>query len=310
MKLPVAVLALLLLGAAPPAATQLAPAVAIWAFPGGQVQPPPGGWDTAPKFTLPGSAARYSEAQLHDLQHAIDWYPKAHPTMPDIVANGRAPAVKACAFCHQPGGEGRPENASLAGLDHAYIERQVTAFADGSRGAAVEGWRPHVTMSETAHAATPAEIRAAAVYYEGLRHRSHVRVVETATVPAITTQAFVLVPGGGPREPIGERIIETPVDFDRFEQRDPASQYVAYVPPGSLARGRAISARVGCPACHATLMRHWGAGRSPSYIVRQLLAFRSGARHDAESGPMHDVATQLTTGDMIAVAAYLASRQP
>ncbi len=307
MRWLIVIAAAALIGAAP---QPLDPAVAAWAFPGGQRPPPPGGWDAERKFSLPGSAAHYSEAQLHDLQHAIDWFPHAHPPMPEVVANGRAPAVKACAFCHQPGGDGRPENASLAGLSRAYIEQQVAAFASGSRHAAVEGWRPNVTMTEIAHAATAAEVRAAAVYYSGLRHRSHVRVVETATVPALRAQAFVLVPRPGPREAIGQRIVETPVDFDRFERRDPESDYIAWVPPGSIARGHALATRIGCPACHAARMNHWGAGRSPSYIVRQLLAFRSAARHDPQSGPMRAVAARLTTADMVAVAAYWASLTP
>ncbi len=308
MKLPVAVSALTLLAAAAPA--PLDPAVIAWAFPGGQRPPPPGGWDATTAVALTGSAVRYTEARLHDLQHAVDWFPASHPKLPEVVAHGRAPRVKACAFCHQPGGEGRPENASLAGLDRAYIEEQVAAFADGSRGAAVDGWRPHVAMTETAHAATPADIHAAAVYYHGLRYRSHLRVVETATVPAVHAEAFVLATGPGPREPIGQRIVETPVDFEGFERRDPRTAYIAFVPPGSIARGRAVAARVGCAACHGAGMKLWGAGRSPSYIVRQLLAFRGGARHDPESGPMRTVAAGLTTGDMIAVAAYWATLAP
>ena len=308
MKLAVAVAALLVLAAAAPA--RLDPAVAAWVFPGGQRPPPPGGWDTGTAVALAGSAARYSEAQLHDLQHAVDWFLATHPPMPGVVANGRPPAVKACAFCHQPGGQGRPENASLAGLDAAYIEQQVAAFANGSRGAAVDGWRPHITMAETAAAATPSDVHAAAVYFHRLRYRSHVRIVETATVPALHAQAFVLATGPGPRAPIGQRIVETPVDFESFERRDPRTAYVAFVPPGSIARGRAVAARVGCAACHGAGMKLWGAGRSPSYIVRQLLAFRSGARHDPESGPMRTVAAGLTTRDMIAVAAYWATLTP
>ena len=165
-------------------------------------------------------------------------------------------------------------------------------------------------MTEVAHALTPAEAHAAATYYHGLRYRSRIRVVETETVPATHAEAFVLATGPGPREPIGERIVETPVDFDRFERRDPATAYIAWVPPGSIARGRAVAARVGCAACHGAGMRLWGAGRSPSYIVRQLLAFRSRARRDRESGPMRTVAARLTTPDMIAVAAYWATLTP
>ena len=196
---------------------------------------------------MTGSTARYSEAQLHNLQHSVDWYPKSHPAMPEIVANGRAPAVKACGFCHQPAGGGRPENASLAGLGEAYIEAQIAAFADGTRRGAADGWRPTAAMMEVAHAVTPAEVRVAAAYYHRLHYRSHIRVVETATVPPLHAESFVLVAGAGPREPIGARIVETPVDFERFEHRDPKSRYIAWVPPGSIARGRAVTERVGCP---------------------------------------------------------------
>ena len=44
MKLPIAILALVLGGAGPPEAP-LDPALVGWAFPGGQRQPPAGGWD-------------------------------------------------------------------------------------------------------------------------------------------------------------------------------------------------------------------------------------------------------------------------
>jgi cytochrome c553 len=45
------------------------------------------------------------------------------------------------------------------------------------------------------------------------------------------------------------------------------------------------------------------AGRSPTYLLRQLVAFRTGA-------PMEPVADQRVLKDMIAVAAYAGSVQP
>ena len=52
------------------------------------------------------------------------------------------------------------------------------------------------------------------------------------------------------------------------------------------------------------------AGRSPSYVVRQLYDFKTGARAGAWSGLMTPVVDQLSVDDMIAVAAYVASLSP
>jgi hypothetical protein len=45
-------------------------------------------------------------------------------------------------------------------------------------------------------------------------------------------------PGG--TEPIGRRILEILADPFRTEIRDPHSGFIAYVPPGSIARGEAL----------------------------------------------------------------------
>ncbi len=52
------------------------------------------------------------------------------------------------------------------------------------------------------------------------------------------------------------------------------------------------------------------AGRSPTYIVRELILFRTGKRSNPEAAPMRLEASQLSVRDMIAVAAYAASRKP
>ena len=296
---------------APAPIAAVSPEIVAWAYPGQRPLPPLGGWDRTALHSLPGSSARFTEAQLHDLDRAADWLPASHPPMPAVVAQGRAPGLHACGSCHLPDGAGRTENASLAGLQRAYIVEQLAAFANGTRRAAVPGSAPAAMMAEVARNARPDEIAAAADYFSRLHYTRRIRVVETATVPVPKTQGFVLVAQtGSRREPIGERIIETPDDLARFEQRDGTAGYTAYVPPGSLMRGAAVVERVGCPACHGAGMKAWGAGRSPSYIFRQLLAFQTGARHNAEAAPMTAVSRQLTTPEMIAVAAYWASLEP
>jgi cytochrome c553 len=52
------------------------------------------------------------------------------------------------------------------------------------------------------------------------------------------------------------------------------------------------------------------AGRSPSYLFRQLYAFRIGARGGPQAAAMQQVAAKLSQADMIALAAYAASLRP
>jgi cytochrome c553 len=52
------------------------------------------------------------------------------------------------------------------------------------------------------------------------------------------------------------------------------------------------------------------AGRSPSYLVRQLFDIQSGLRHGKRLELMKPVVANLSTDDMLAIAAYLASRAP
>jgi cytochrome c553 len=124
----------------------------------------------------------------------------------------------------------------------------------------------------------------------------------------------------GGREPIDDRIIETALDLPRTELRDPASGFVAYVPLGSIARGRRLVTTGGgktqaCAACHGPSYRGVGnvpplAGRSPSYLMRQLYDFKSGARDGPLAGPMKENVAKLSVEDMMAISAYLASRRP
>jgi cytochrome c553 len=70
-----------------------------------------------------------------------------------------------------------------------------------------------------------------------------------------------------------------------------------------------------CMLCHGPQLRGVGpipaiAGRSPTYILRQLLAFQTGARIGTAGLPMQAVARNLTISGMIDAAAYAASLSP
>jgi cytochrome c553 len=52
------------------------------------------------------------------------------------------------------------------------------------------------------------------------------------------------------------------------------------------------------------------AGRSPSYLVRQLYDFQTGARAGISSALMKPSVEKLTVEDMIALAAYASSLSP
>lgn len=52
------------------------------------------------------------------------------------------------------------------------------------------------------------------------------------------------------------------------------------------------------------------AGRSPSYLVRQLFDLKTHHRHGQHTDQMEPVVAKLSTDDMLAIAAYLASLPP
>jgi len=115
------------------------------------------------------------------------------------------------------------------------------------------------------------------------------------------------------REPIGDRVIETPTDVAREQLRDPHAGFIAYAPIGAVAKGRRLAAALGCAACHGEGLRGAGriapgiAGRSPSYLARQLYDFQQGTRHGAMATAMRPVAATLTASDIVDLTAYAAS---
>ena len=129
-----------------------------------------------------------------------------------------------------------------------------------------------------------------------------------------------LQPAGG-TEPIGNRIITVPEDQGRARSRDPHSGFIAYVPLGSIARGKALvetggSGRtIACAICHGDSLKGLGnvprlAGLHPIYIARQLYLFKDATRNGVDAQLMKKPVAQLTDDDIVALAAYLGSLMP
>ena len=291
-----------------------------WAYP---VNPPDfkSAVDDGSLRHVPGSTRAYTLSQLRDFFMAPDWHPDDHPVMPDVVARGRKPDVFACGFCHRADGRGGPENANIAGLPAAYIVQQMADFKSGARGTSVPSRLPPQAMISASLAASAAEIDAAAAYFSALRPEANITVVETVVVPKSYVAGWHLAAlPGGEREPIGQRIIEVPENLERFVSRDSRAVFIAYVPIGSVERGRVLVAgsdgtTVACAGCHGPDLRGLAAipplaGRSPTYLVRQLYDFKHGARAGSGSLLMRPAVERLELEDMISIAAYAASLPP
>jgi cytochrome c553 len=292
--------------------------------------PPPSGAPPAtpaPPDTLlrqlPGSTLRFTRQQITDGFGPADWFPEDHPTMPDIVAHGRRPDIRACALCHYPNGKGRQENAGISGLPVSYFIQQMNDFRNGLRRSADPRKANTNMMIALAKAMTPDEINVAAGYFASIPWTPWIRVVETETAPETVSRGGIWIPlEGGRREPIGVRIIETPENPERTEMlRDPRSGFIAYAPVGSVSKGEALVKTGGngrtlaCAACHGDSLDGLGpvpgiAGRSPSYLVRQMYDMQVGARQGEWTELMKPVVANLTDEDFVNIAAYVSSRTP
>jgi cytochrome c553 len=306
----------LLIGLAPVAVPILAGAAdrPDWAFPVTDKVQPPLPADDAP-HTVPGSDKSYTRKQIDDLFNPPDWYPDMHPPMPQIVAHGETTTVRACGSCHLPIGTGHDESAYIAALPAGYFVRQMVDYKSGAR-------KGSGSMTTIAKAISENDVHAAADYFAALKPRPWIRVVETDTVPKTYVgpgNKRLRLPGGE-TEPIGNRIVEIPEDEEVVLNRDPRAGFVALVPKGSIAKGQVLvttgaDKTVPCAICHGPTLKGLGdvppiAGRQANYVVRQLFSIQDGSRGGVSSALMQQVVERLTLDDMLAIAAYTASRQP
>ena len=293
----------------------------IWAYPVMSGTAPAATPDDTVKKSLPGSKLHFTDAGVSDRFQVPDWFPNEHPPMPDVVAHGRKPAVFACGYCHLPNGQGRPENASLAGQPAAYIQEQVMEMKAGRRKTSQPTMGSIKAMYAIAAAATPEEVKIAAGYFSKLKYKKWIRVVEADQVPKfeISSHNMLVKAKGGGIEPLGQRIAEMPENLDSVELRDPSLGFVAYVPKGSIAKGKKLvdsgNGAFPCASCHGADLKGTGAvpglaGRSPSGIVRQLYDIQHGTRSGPAVDPMKPEVARLTDENRVNIAAYLASLKP
>ncbi len=284
---------------------------------------------------LAGSKATYSLVDIRDGQNVADWFPGEHPPMPEVIAHGPVEAAerkRGCGLCHLPNGKGRPENAPVAGLPVTYIMRQLQDFRSGKRKSA-DPRKPNTnTMIDLAKSLSDDELKAAAEYFGSLPFTPWVRVVETDLVPRTRITGNLFIPTETAKtEPIGARIIEVPENEEQSELlRNPHSGFVAYVPPGSIAKGKDLVTKGGakflgsqfvpgkatpCITCHREDLMGAGdsppiIGRSPSYIARQMWDIQQGTRRGEPAQLMKMAIAKLTPDDLIAISAYVASLRP
>lgn len=281
------------------------PAALRWAYP--VRVPTPAPVEDGRLRRVPGSEQGYTVTQIRDNFAIMDWFPEEHPPTPPVVSVGRNPHLTGCAHCHMPAD---------------YILRQIADIKAGTRLCAEPHMDPPTHMQEVSRQLTDEEARIAAEYYAQTPYRAWIKVVETDLVPVarIVGPAFVAFEQEG-REPMGRRIVEVPADLERTRLQDPHSGFIAYVPVGSIKRGETLATTGGggrtvqCATCHGPELKGLGvappiAGRSPSYLVRQLYDMKSGARAGAMAALMKPTVVNLTPDDMIDLAAYVSSRAP
>jgi cytochrome c553 len=328
-------MAVVILGASIVAQQQAAPAPAAaapaspvpaglpdWAYtppPPAGSPPPPSALpaDDAAVVSIQGTTKTFTRGLLRAQKETMDWHPEDRlGTIPDIARFGKQ-GVRQCTLCHLPDGSGRPENAPISAYHPTYFVQQMQDFRDGLRKSADPRKANTNVMIGFAKATTREEDLAAALYFAQQPYPRRIKVVESRTAPKVRLQGgmHMAVPAaeGGAMVPIpaGE-IVEIPDDNLRAEARDTRMPWTAYVPPGTLNRGKQLAAKYQCATCHGINLEGIGpvpalAGRSPSYTMRQLFDMKTGARRGPWAELMKPIVTSMSVQDMAAVSAFAAS---
>jgi cytochrome c553 len=190
------------------------------------------------------------------------------------IAKQGSGAAPACQTCHGSVGEGQPQMGfpRLAGLGARYLQRQLDAFADGSRANAVM-----MPIAKALSAADRAEVSA---FYAALPVTAAPAAspASAATSSAATASASV---------PVGATLATR----GRWSDKLPACDQCH----GEGGRG------VGADFPALT-------GQSASYLANQLTAWKSGARPPGPLGLMAVVANKLSEAELRAVAEHYAAQ--
>lgn len=189
------------------------------------------------------------------------------------IAKAGAGAAPACQTCHGAAGEGLVPAGfpRLASLGAAYMQRQLAAFADGTRVSAV--------MMPIAKALSDADRAEVLTYYAAL------------PAPAAPASALPKATASAPAAaPASASVGSTLATRGRWADKLPACEQCHG--PG----GRGVSPDF--PAL---------AGQSATYLANQLTAWKTGARPPGPMGLMAVVANKLSDDEVRAVADHYAS---
>jgi cytochrome c553 len=269
---------------------------------------------------VPSTDRTMTRYQVRGVEEIVDWHPddRVGP-LPHVVKIGRFKEnVRACGFCHLADGAGRPENAPVSGLPVAYFIQQMEDFKNDLRDNADPTKTNTNNMILYAKHATDEEVRAAAEYFAAQPYPKRIKVVESRTAPKVIVTDGVHMPvvgEGAGTVPLGNRIVEVPDNNLQAAVRDTRMGWTAYVPVGSISRGKALAAKYQCATCHGANMEGLGpvpplAGRSPHYTTRQLFDMKVGTRRGLWSELMKPLVEKMTVDEMIGLAAYTASLDP
>lgn len=287
-----------------------------WAFLVPDKEQPPAKEEAGP-IQVPGSTKTYTAKDIDNLANPPDWFPEEHGPLPKVISGAPGGTALACGACHLMRGQGHPESADLAGMPVEYLVRQMADFKKGTR---IDPAR----MNAIAKITSEEDTRIAAEWFAALKPVPWVKVMESSTVPKsfVSTRGRMRLPlPDGGSEPLGNRIIELPQDAPRAESRDPHSGFVAYVPMGSVEKGKRLVTTGGsgktvqCAICHGDDLKGLGdvpriAGLHPIYITRQLYYFQGKEYTGTSAALMKKVVAKLTDQDILEISAYAASLAP
>lgn len=188
------------------------------------------------------------------------------------IAKTGAGAAPACQSCHGPAGEGIAQAGfpRLAGLGAAYLQRQLVAFADGTRVSDA--------MLPIAQALSDADRAAVSAYYAALPGPA----ASAAALPSASASAHAAAPASAS---VGAALATR----GRWADKLPACDQCHG--PG----GRGVGPDF--PAL---------AGQSATYLSNQLMAWKTGARPPGPMGLMAVVAAKLSESDVRALADHYA----
>ena len=271
-----------------------------WAYP---VEPPPGNnADAAP----PSKSVN---------QYLILRSYTGLPKMPEAVATGKP---LPCMQCHLANGGSHPESAAISGLSVNYIIEQVHAFRDGERADVRTG-----RMVQVAKIISEKDLKEAAEYYAaiGPDRQKWLKTVVSNDVPKGPAPfgggGFRYHASDGGTEPLPPgMVVETADNDDLVRARDQIDGgFVQYVHADDLALGEKVAAAGACGTCHGADYKGVGdvprlAGQHTVYLIRQLKDMQTGARKDKNVSLMKPVVAKLSDPEIVAVAAYLASKSP